>query len=193
MGIQFFVCGCLYSVYYPAGRKATKSDVFRHFGGTGKSCMRKRPPFPYRKDGRRGRETYLQGADEVEAEPFAQARRLPKQRFGEVCGGRKLSPHQPLRGSFPPEGSQRYRKPSPGRGRCPRRGRMRSKPSRLHRPAGLPKQRFGGDCGGRKLSPHQPLRGSFPPGGSHWQNSRCRPPPNAFPAQESSNMPWYNW
>ena len=94
--------------------------------------MRKRPPFPYRKDGRRGRETYLQGADEVEAEPFAQARRLPKQRFGEVCGG-------------------------------------------------------------RKLSPHQPLRGSFPPGGSHWQNSRCRPPPNAFPAQESSNMPWYSW
>ena len=49
----------------------------------------------------------------------------------------------------PQGGSQPYRTPSPGRGRCPRRGRMRSKLPSCARPAGLWKPAFTEVCAGR--------------------------------------------
>ena len=90
------------------------------------------------------------GADEVEAARLHKPAGLWKPAFTEVRAGRTLSPHpSPIGDSFPPGGSQPYRTPSPDRGRCPRRGRMRSKLPACTKPAGLWKPAFTEVCAGR--------------------------------------------
>ena len=84
--------------------------------------MQKRPPFPYRKDGRRGRETYLQGADEVEAEPFAQARRFAEAALWRGLRGPEAFPSSAAARQLPPRGKPTVPKAFPWQGKVPPNG-----------------------------------------------------------------------